>query len=187
MDPFQDSPQKGLMDQQLANLDHFYYYSFRSIRQFQHKQQRLYRCLVAGVLVTLVYFLSISWKTGSPLPNYTQHDAQSPSNSSTLALVDVIRALYEPIKLEPTTPHWIDHEYDGKRFSLPENVSHPWTTTLGKKIAFIDIDTRPLDILQPHDFEWDKLTSSSTGVMNHYLYSNTSLPQLVHFICASDS
>jgi hypothetical protein len=88
-------------------------------------------------------------------------------------LAAIISALFEPIKLPITAASWTD--FDGLEFSIPKNPV--WTTSLGKRLCIIDIDTRPLNasnqILNTGYFDWAHYGTTSAGMMGHYLYGES--------------
>lgn len=83
----------------------------KELWQFQRRQQKVLRLFVAGVVLIFVYFLSvsvsISWRQDDSHPVTTtapEHVVGSvEKEKEALGLLEVIRALYEPIKLSPTT------------------------------------------------------------------------------------
>ncbi|KAF2423575.1 hypothetical protein EJ08DRAFT_444622 [Tothia fuscella] len=89
----------------------------------------------------------------------------------TLALPDIIKALYKPLVTPVAASSFVDRH--GRKHELPGDPV--WIRSLGRRLCIVDIDTRPLDeenmIMNPAQMNWDNFQPVSAGMLNHYMYA----------------
>ncbi|KAF2713757.1 hypothetical protein K504DRAFT_450403 [Pleomassaria siparia CBS 279.74] len=125
----------------------------------------------AGIVLIFMFGV-LAWRSPPRLsfPSHADLAAIPKPNSSPIAIQDIIRSLFEPLKIPVNQPDFVDE--DGIKFSLPEKIR--FNKGLGNKVLILDLDTRPLkstDDYNRGEFDWRKINHVSGGVFNHYTYS----------------
>ncbi|KAF2184101.1 hypothetical protein K469DRAFT_710007 [Zopfia rhizophila CBS 207.26] len=91
-------------------------------------------------------------------------------DSGDISLRQVLQFIYNPAKFSTTSPSFNDQ---GKTYSLPHKALY--TSSLGKDICILDVDTRPFEnknqIFHSPDFDFQHLEPYSAGILNHYTYA----------------
>jgi hypothetical protein len=106
----------------------------------------------------------------APSQRLTSVSDRTISDSKAPTLSDVIRMLYDPVKISPTEP--FIREPNGTKISLPPNPRY--TKNMGSDILILDLETRPLPstaIFEKGQFDWRNLKHVSSGIFSHYTYA----------------
>ncbi|KAF2804737.1 uncharacterized protein BDZ99DRAFT_525564 [Mytilinidion resinicola] len=135
--------------------------------------------LVAVSVIAVVLFVTVLgfWAFQPPIPRPGSHGGTTVQvtipvePSGPVSIQEVLRLLYAPLKMQPTTPSFTDDL--GRSYKLPAKPLFP--NLLGKDLLVVDLETRPLDkngqLLHKGAFRWGDLDYLSGGVMNHYTYA----------------
>lgn len=93
---------------------------------------------------------------------------------SPLAINDLLRRLFSPLKILPSEPTFSFLDDAGELTSLELPPRPRYTKHLAKDVLVLDLETRPLEStadFEKGEFDWRKLSHVSSGVFNHYTYA----------------
>ncbi|POS69167.1 hypothetical protein DHEL01_v212440 [Diaporthe helianthi] len=91
------------------------------------------------------------------------------SDAKTPDISNILRLLFEPLKLSPSAP--FIHE-NGRTVVLPPNPRY--TNKMGKDILILDLETRRLNstaLYEKGEYDWRTIDRVSGGVFAHYAYA----------------
>lgn len=92
------------------------------------------------------------------------------SDTKTFNITNIIRMLYEPLKMEPAEPFLPDP--DGMHFELP--LLPRYTKKLGSDVLILDLDTRQIESTKAFErgkYDWDNINHVSCGIFSHFVYA----------------
>jgi hypothetical protein len=99
------------------------------------------------------------------------HEVLAGQYSSATELL--LRELFKGFTTPVDAPDFVNH--DGIIYSLPNRGRQYWNKPLGKRLCLLDIDGRPFDDENEpwtkEQLSWSNVTSSSSGILNHYAYA----------------
>lgn len=131
----------------------------------------MFTLLVSVGAVLIFFFAFLAWQSPSRMPFAHGHvDLGHANSKADVPISEVLRLLYDNLKLSPTAPYIRDP--DGNHIQLPPNPQY--TKKLGSEVLILDLETRPLqstDDYKKGAFEWRNLGHVSGGVFNHYTYA----------------
>ncbi|KAI2477509.1 Galactosyl transferase [Pyrenophora tritici-repentis] len=133
----------------------------------------LFALSVSAGFVLVFVFAFMTWQSpprytftrGSPNTNIAAANAQSD-----VSISEVIRLLYQNIKLSPTAP--FIREANGTHITLPPNPRY--TKTMGSDVLVLDLETRPLASTTAYKmgaYDWRNIDHVTGGIFNHYTYA----------------
>lgn len=141
----------------------------RALQSGFGKQQS--RLLIAAILITLFLLVTLRIKAPNPLAHYSVCFRQgSPTTTDSNVLARFIRDLYQPVLHPITAPSFTDEV--GRTYHVAREPVY--TSTFGKRLLILDIDSRPMNedgqVMSLNDIKWPGLQPMAAGFMSHYLY-----------------
>ncbi|KAF2439390.1 hypothetical protein P171DRAFT_369640 [Karstenula rhodostoma CBS 690.94] len=139
----------------------------------------LFGLAVSAGLVLLFVFGFLAWQSPPQMPQRlksTTHVEMTVTNegAAKLGIHEIIRQLYQPLKIAPDESSF---SFIGEDLNLT-SLALPWAPRykkpMGKDILILDLETRPLESTEHFNhglFDWRKLNHVSGGVFSHYIYS----------------
>ncbi|KAJ4992411.1 hypothetical protein SVAN01_02120 [Stagonosporopsis vannaccii] len=129
-------------------------------------------CSAGVVLIFIFGFMTWSAPERIPFPRNggSTHVEMTISDAKAPNINDILRILYEPLKVSPSEP--FIREPNGSKIALPEKPRY--TKKMGSDILILDLDTRPLkstDMYEKGEYDWRNINHVSGGVFAHYAYA----------------
>ncbi|KAH6865438.1 hypothetical protein J4E91_004929 [Alternaria rosae] len=126
---------------------------------------------VSAGCVLVFIFAFMAWQ--SP-PRVTfphgQSNLAAASAQTDSTIGDVIKLLYQNLKVSPTEP--FIREPNGSHITLPPNPRYK--KNLGSDVLILDLETRPLKSTAEYEkgeYDWRNINHVSGGIFNHYTYA----------------
>lgn len=131
----------------------------------------LFTLSVSAGAVMLFIFAFMAWQSPTRVTLHGMHtDLAAANNKANVGISQVIKLLYDDIKLAPTAPYI--REPNGSHINLPPNPRY--TKTLGSDILILDLETRGLKSTEDYksgNYDWRNINHVSGGIFNHYTYA----------------
>ncbi|KAJ4298930.1 hypothetical protein N0V90_004173 [Kalmusia sp. IMI 367209] len=129
------------------------------------------------VLIFVLGFLA--WQSPPRMPSLPKGSTHvemtvTEQPNAKLGIHEIIRQLYQPLKIAPdeSTFSFIGEDFNLTSLALPRNPRY--TQKMGRDILILDLETRELESTADFNsgvFDWRKLNHVSGGVFSHYIYS----------------